>query len=304
MSLSFQDIRNEIYKQLGEYSPVTGDIDVALTYRVDNLINRYYCELAEREKVTSMFHINHFPVPNLLDDQYSCYSHYDTAINVIGYSAFSYWFETNHSCYVDVQENTSNNNYCTLATISVSGVSMFTPVAGFVTANSAGNAIRLQFYGTGYYQVRNVGMYAYTFEGTTASIPDARPYTEYTIPSNYFDMKMIEQRNNDIYENFTDYKQQGKAGGKILISRDNYSSEFVVHYYKQPSFLSNATDTFEIQDKTVMLIPPAVAGMILKGNGLNLGAGEALLNEYDKGKSQIDNSEEQGMEDITNYEQW
>jgi len=297
---TMQDVRNITYKLLGEYSPATASVDVNLTYRVDELINRYYFELAELDKVSAITKISQFPVENMLGETFEYEKCTTTAISYTQASALAYYFEVDGGCFVDVKEGSNTATMTTLSTLDVTGVSVFTRYRGFITAATASNYITMSFYGSSPLTIRNFAYYPYDFGAATASIPDFKPHMEYAISADYMDTKNVTYRCNEDYGTFTDYKIEN---GYLLIPRI-YSAEFYHNYWKQVSGVTTATNTFEIKDKTVLLIPFGVAGDILIGNGFNIQAGNTLLEKYESKKNQIDTSNEQGRHTMFNYQGW
>ncbi len=295
-----QDIVNETLKLLDEFSNSTASIDTNILNRIDGQINRCYYELAERDLVSSYMKISQFPVENMLGETFSYDTHTTTAVTYTQASAYAYYFETDGNCLVDIQEASSNGVYTTLSTLTVTGVSSFTLQRGFVTALVSSDNIRLSFYGNSVYTIRNVAFYPYTFGNSTASIPSFTPYCEYSLPSDYMDINRVTYRYNSDYGPFTDYRIEN---GKLLISR-GYSSEFIFNYYRQVSALTTATNTFEILDKSALIIPYGVAGTILVGNGYNVKAGQQLLAMYEAKKNGIDVSNEYGNREIVNEQGW
>jgi len=295
-----QNIRDEVYKLLGEFSNTTASIDTDITIRIDGLINDAYFSLAERDKVSSVYTVNQFPVANMLGETFDYDTHTTTAINYTQTSAYAYHFEVNYDCDVDILEGSSINTMTTLSTLNITGISTFTQYRNFVTAAVSSDYIRLSFYGDNYYTIKNVAFYPYTFGDSTAAIPDFKPYAEYDVPSDYLSLNRVTYRYKDDYGQFTDYR---KEGDKWLIPR-SYSAEFMFYYWKQVTAVATAVNTFDIQDKTTILIPLYVAGMILIGNGFNVQAGMSLINMYELKKAQIDISHEYGRRNIDNIMGW
>ena len=299
-SVTMQNIRDEVYKILDEYSTTTASVDTNITNRIDNQINIAYYELSEKNKLASSIYISQFPVENMLGETFSYDVHTTTVVNYTQASAYAYYFQTDNECTVDVKEASSNGTYTTLSTISITGISTFTEYKDFVTATVSSDYIRLSFYGDNVYTIRNVAFYPYTFNNLTASIPTFKPYNEYALPSDYDDINRVRYRYNADYDNFTDYRIEASS---VLIPR-GYSAEFIIDYWRFPSAVTTATNTFDILDKFAWLIPYHVAGTILVGNGFNVGAGQTLLNIYEQKKGRIDTSIEYGRQSVINYKGW
>lgn len=299
-NITVQNIRDEVYKLLDEYSIATASIDTNITNRIDNQINLCNYELADMEKVSALLKISQFPVANMLGETFLLDTYTVTAVNYTQASAYAYHFEVDNECSIDVKEASANGTYVTLSTLSITGISAFTRYRGFATAAVSANNIRLSFYGSNVFTIRNVAFYPYTFGNNTASIPDFKPYAEYSVPSDYYDMNRVTYRYKDDYGTFTNYR---KEGDKWLIPR-NYSAEFLFYYWKQVSSVVTATDTFDILDKTALIIPYAVAGAILIGNGFNLAAGQKLIDMYEYKKSRIKTTHEYGRQKLDNIMGW
>ena len=89
-------------------------------------------------------------------------------------------------------------------------------------------------------------------------------YTEYTLPSNMYQMKNIialDENNNKVN---ADYYQIGKK--KIYINnKSNY--QYVLEYYAYPTVIDEETDddfVLELDQDVLMILPYAVASDILK----------------------------------------
>jgi len=300
MSYTFQDIRNECLKLLGEYDAVTANVDTFMSNRIDTFINHYYMDLTSRDKVSSYTKITQFPIENMLGETFDYDTYTTTAVTFSQASAYAYYFEVDGDCAIDVLDGSSTTTMTTLSTITLTGNTCFTAYKAFATAGVSSDYIKLSFYGSTVFNIRNVAFYPYAFGNATASIPAFTPYVEYSIASNYADIKNVTYRYKSDYGTFTDYLIEH---GKLLIPR-GYSAEFFFNYWKQVSALTTATNTFEIKDKTVLIIPYGVAGDILLGDGLNISAGQALKAEYEKKKAQIDPSNEYGRQKVDNILGW
>jgi hypothetical protein len=295
-----QNVRDMVYKLLDEYSTTTASIDSNVTNRIDECINVYYMQLSEKDKTSALTKISQFPVENMLGETFSYDTHTTTAINFSQASSYAYYFEVDNECSVDIKEGSSLSTLTTLSTLTITGISTFTRYRGFMTGAVSGDYYQLSFYGDNVYNIRNVAFYPYTFGNNTASIPDFKPHMEYALSSDYMDTKNVTYRYNEDYGVFTDYRIEN---GYLLIPR-GYSAEFYHNYWKQVSKVTTATNTFDLKDKTCLIIPYGVAGDILIGNGFNVQAGMTLKNTYEQMKAQIDTSNEQGRHTLYNIKQW
>lgn len=299
-SYTMGDIRNNVTKLLNEYQTTTALIDVSILNRIDESINSHYLELATKDKIASSVSIAQFPVENMLGEIFTYDTHDLTAVCYVGASSYAYYYECNGAHSVNILEGSSVSTMTTLSTVTVTAVSTFVAYKNFVTAAVSSDYIKLNFYGTGVYQIRNVAMYPYTFNYSTGEIPAFTPYCSYSLPTDYDDINQVRYRSNSDYGKFTDYKIEG---GKLLISR-GYSAEFFLDYWIIPSALTTATNTFLIKDRTALMIPYGVAGDILIGNGINVSQGQAFIAEYEKKRDSIDTSTEYGKQEITNSRRW
>lgn len=300
MSYTFQNIRDMTYKLINEYSTISGNIDTTLTNRVDESINSKYMELATKDKISSSVSIAQFPVENMLGEIFNYDTHDLTVVSYVAASAACYYYECNGAHSVDILEGSSVSTMTTLSTVTVTAVSTFVAYKNLITAAVTSDYIKLNFYGTGVYQIRNVAMYPYPFNNSTAEIPAFTPYCSYTIPTDYDDVDQVRYRNGAKYDKLTDYRMED---GKLLIPR-GYSAEFFFDHYIIPAALTTATDTFLIKDRTALMIPYGVAGDILIGNGINVGQGQAFIAEYEKKRDSIDTSKEYGKQTISNTRKW
>jgi hypothetical protein len=297
---TFQNIREMTWKLLNEYQTVTANVDTNITNRVDESINLHYAELAQKDKISSSVSISQFPVQNMLGETFSYDTHDVTAVSYVAASAHAYYYEVNGAHSVDILEGSSTTTMTTLSTVTVTALSAFAAYKNFVTAAVSSDYIKLNFYGTGVYQIRNVAMYPYAFSSSTAAIPAFKPYAEYDLPADFDKVNQVRYRNSDDYDKFTNYRIEN---GKLLISRA-YSAEFFLDYWIIPPAVTTATNVFLVKDRTALIIPYGVAGDILMGNGFNVAAGQALKQEYENKKAQIDTSKEYGKQTILNTRGW
>jgi len=305
-NLTVGEIRNATYKLLREYYPVAANIDINLTYIVDTeLINRYYYEVAEIEGVEAVVKYSHFPIKNLLGEMSTNFgykTHTNVSVDYNAASARSYTFEVNKNCTAYVYEQSGDGTLTTLATIECTSVTGFTEYRGLFTPATVSNVAKLSFVGNGEYQIKNVAMYPYYFDGVSANIPPFKQYSEFQKPSDYLDIHYVEMENVSSFNpNFTDYNQDKD---KWRIKRQ-YSAEFSFYYYRQVSAIDSAsTSKFEVTDKTALLIPFALAGTVLNANGYNLQAGSTFINTFEAKKAQIAQSENNGKQEIYNIKGW
>jgi hypothetical protein len=287
-------------KLINEYQTTTSLIDVSILNRIDESINLRYFELAQKDKIASSVAISQFPVENMLGENFTHYTHTATSVSFVAASAYAYYYECDGAHSMDILGGSSTSTMTTLSTVTVTAASEFTAYRNFVTAAVSSDYIKLDFYGTQKYEIRNAAMYPYTFGDSTAAIPAFKPYNEYSLPSDYSDINKVRYRADGDYGTFTDYRIDG---GKLMISR-GYSAEFILDYWIIPSAVASATDTFLIKDRTALIIPYGVAGDVLIGNGINVGQGQAFIAEYEKKLKAIDPSTEHGKQTIANVKGW
>jgi len=300
MAYTMQDIRNFTYKLVDEYAVATASVDANISARVDDLINHAYYELAEKDKVSALVEIPQFPIANMLGETFSYDTHTTTALTYTQASSYAYYFEVDNECSVDIKTGSNTTTMTTLSTLTITGISTFTRYRGFMTGTTSSDYYQLSFYGDNVYTIKNVAFYPYTFGNNTASIPDFKPYMEYSLPSDYMDRKTVSYRYKSDYGTFTDYKIEGSY---LMIPR-GYSAEFFFYYWKQVTGVATATDTFDIKDENALIIPYYVAGMIMIGNGFNVAAGNKLVEMYEYKKGNIDTSQDYGKHDIFNLMGW
>jgi hypothetical protein len=318
-TLTMQQVRDMTYKLLNEYQTVTANVDLNIVNRVDEQINLCYMELATKDKISASFWIAQFPLDNLLyptnanenydvpynNAQFVTDSFNGTPLTYAAVSAASYYFEVDNNCDVDVYEISANGT-ATLETISITGVSVFTQYVGFVTAVSAEDIIQLSFYTNGAtFDVKNVALYGFTFNGVTASIPYYQPWVEYQIPDNYYGINRMRYRFYNDYRTFTDYRIDNDINDlrRVLIPR-NYRGEFIFEYWKLPELVTTAADIFYIRDAYTLIIPWGVAGTIMLGNGFNARVGQLFLDMYEKKKNNIKIDHDFGYMKLDNVKGW
>lgn len=318
-TITMQNVRDMTYKLLNEYQTVTANVDLNIVSRVDELINQHYMELATKDKVSASFWITQFPIPNLLypsnvnanydvpydNGMFVTDSFQSTALTYAAQSAASYYFEVDNNCNVDVYEISAAGT-ATLQTLSITGISIFTQYVGFITAVSGADTIQLAFYTTGAtFDVKNVALYSYTFNGVTASIPYYQPWVEYQIPDDYYGINRMRYRYYNDYRTFSDYRIDNDVNDKrrVLLPR-NYRGEFVFEYWRMPTQVVTAADTFQLRDAYAYIIPWGVAGAIMLGNGFNARVGQLFLDMYEKKKNNIKLDHDFGYMQLDNIRGW
>jgi hypothetical protein len=322
-TLTMQDIRNATYKLLNEYQTITANVDTNIVNRVDEQINLCYMELATKDKISASFWIAQFPIPNLLypssnnnnttwadtpydGSMYITDSYDQSALTYAAASAASYYYEVDGSCTLDIYEISAGGTATLQSFNTGTGVSTFTQYTGFITAVSGADTIQLSFYTTGAtFDVRNVALYKYTFNGVTASIPTYTPYVEYSIPSAYYSINRVRYKYYDDYRNFSDYRIDNDIDNqrKLLIPR-GYRGEFVFDYWRLPSAVTTATNTFDIRDSYAYIIPWGVAGAIMLGNGFNARVGQLYIQIYEGKKNGIKLDHNYGRMGLDNIKGW
>jgi hypothetical protein len=321
-TLTLQNIRDMTYKLLNEYQTVTANIDLNVVNRVDEQINMCYMELATKDKVSASFWISQFPIPNLLyptsnqnntnfdqngydGGMFITDSYLNTPLNYAAGSAGSYYFEVDSNCNVDIYE-VSSVGTATLQTLSITGISIFTPYVGFITAAGSGDSLMLSFYTTGStFNVRNVALYQYTFNGVTASIPSYVPWVVYDVPTDYYAINRMRYRYYNDYRTFSDYRiENGLANNWQVYIQRSYRGEFVFDYWRMPSAVTGDTQTFEIRDAYAYIIPWGAAGAIMLGNGFNAKVGTIMLQSYEQKKASIKLDHDFGYMKLDNVKGW
>jgi hypothetical protein len=318
-TLTLQNVRDMTYKLLNEYQTVTANVDLNITNRVDEQINLCYMELATKDRVSASFWIAQFPIPNLLypsnvnaeyeqpydNGMFVTDSFQSSALTYAAQSAASYYFEVDNACNVDIYEISSTAT-ATLQTLSITGISVFTQYTGFIAAVSGADTIQLAFYTTGStFDVKNVALYSYTFNGVTASIPYYQPWVEYQIPNDYYAINRMRYRYYNDYRTFSDYRIDNDINNlrRVLIPR-NYRGEFVFEYWRMPTAVTTAAATFQLRDAYAYIIPWGVAGAIMMGNGFNARVGQLLLDMYERKKNNIKVDHDFGYMQLDNIKGW
>lgn len=323
-NITMQAVRDASYKLLNEYQTVTGNVDLNVVQRVDEQINLCYWEIATKDKVSASFWIAQFPINNLLypstqdandwggqccgGGMYVTDSYQSTPLTYAAASACSYFFEVDNACNVDIYEYSAAGTgaTATLQTLTISAVSIFTQYVGFITALSAGDTIQLAFYVSGgTFDVKNVALYSFSFSGVTASIPYYQPWVEYQIPTDFYAINRMRYRYYNDYRTFSDYRIDNGVDNvwKLLVPRD-YRGELVFDYWRMPSGVTTAVNTFEIRDAYAYIIPWGVAGAIMMGNGFNARVGGMYMQYYEQKRDAIKLDHNYGYMKLDNIKGW
>lgn len=151
-------------------------------------------------------------------------------------------------------------------------------------------ATRLNFaYATNYQELSQLKKIIKTKELKGISGEISEGYTEYSLPSNLYQIKrvVVLDENNNIKE--ADYYTLGK---KIFISNKS-DYKYILEYYIYPTAITEETTddfTLELDQDVQMILPYAVANDILK---VDPSADyTAFLNEYQRKKEGLDTRKE------------
>lgn len=200
--------------------------------------------------------------------------------NMSGQGAKAYYFEMDKPGTVYIEEETSTNVWTLLDTLSITGVTYFTPYKGFITPSLSTNSVRLRFSGTYPYNIRYRAMWAYTF-ATVEDIPDYRPYVKYPLPANAMEIKkIINETEVRQYKALSDYYVEGKT---TLVVNYFFTGSFRVEFYQYPTEITPETDDdfeFELDYEAQELVPYYMAASVLLDDKETRSFGVIRLNEY------------------------
>lgn len=253
--MNIKECKDAALQHLNQYS-IAGQT-VALTYnnqadyvlRMLNLINDAQMEIAKTvKKIFAQYTITQMNIPNLLPDTAMEQVNYlgsDKTLEA-GAAAKAYYFEVNKPATVYIEEKIGRS-WNVVATINANPTAPgFTAYKGRVITTGV---TRIRFSGTFPYSYRYVGLYAYTF-ADDASVPAARAYIEYEMPTDFF---MMVGRGIPYYKGKEfilghDYEWRGR---KTLLLRRDLEGEFIIDYYRFPTRITAATPETTELDNTL-----------------------------------------------------
>lgn len=259
-------------------------------------------EIAMIKKIPDVHRISQYPTTNQLGQGYDIVQFLDEdIINTQAVGSKSYYFEVDNVATIYIEEEISGV-WTLLETINNTVKKSYTAHKGLITASDVSNAIRVRFSGTSPYNIRNQALYAYTYP-LASDVPDYKPYQEYTLPSNFYELDKIMVTGNN--------RQRVPYVGGQWRNRNTYildyyeKGEFEIHFWRYPTSIPNdAADTFELDVDTEAqeLIPLYCAGHVVKDEDLSISV--TMLNEYEKRLSRLDNSDIYQVSQVSNITGW
>lgn len=161
-------------------------------------------------------------------------------------SVKAYYFEVDGDCTVYIEDY--NGTWNTLATITPTGVTDFTPYKGVVTPSTGATQSRIRFTGVYRYLITNYALFSVPMAPT--KVIDYRPWIKKQMPDDFKSLnQIIEEYPVKQYSNSSDYKWEGR---RDLYINYNYEGNIRIIYKPIPSPITSLTDTIAVDDITAM----------------------------------------------------
>lgn len=289
--ITYGQIKDTTLQLLDEYSSRGAVLSATKTadynLKIQSFTNSTIYDLASTTaKIPAVFHVVHNPIKNKLSDDTSTMKVHlpgqDFSISLK--NAQSTFFETTGPATVVIEESYNGTTFSPLETIDVPASQVsFAEYKRLIFPSSPSNIVRLRFTGNYIYNFRNYILYQYSWP-TEADIPQHRPYSEYPLPADFFDIDSVFIK-KDIRIPYLNYVlTQDK---KIAVRTYEPPMELEVNYWRRPNLLTfTGTDdiddaqVIDLDDDAAIIIPWFVAGDILNS--------EQLLKE---GKQRLEQAE-------------
>jgi hypothetical protein len=179
----------------------------------------------------------------------------DISYSATGSQAYS--FQVCGTATVYIEEETAEDTWTTLDTISHTDSTGYTTYKDIITASDIENDIRIRFSGSYRYQYRYVALFAEAFPDDD-SVPPYLPAVPYDLPTTFFRLDRVDwTHQNGIMENYAAYRFEtyGKSSKRIYLPYST-SGEVNVHYYAYPTFITEpSASDLTTQDDTVLDLP-------------------------------------------------
>lgn len=277
--MNLKECRDAALKLINQYS-IAGST-IALSYnnqadyvlRTTELINDAQMEISKTtRKIYAQHTITQMLVPNLLPDtalEQKTHLDEDDIYETDGV-AKAYYFELNKPATVYIEHKVDGVWTPVVTITAVPTAPGFTVYKGRVNCTGAS---RIRFSGEYPYAYRYYALYEYSFPDE-ASVPAYRPYVEYTMPTDFF---QLVGRGIPLYKGKDfllshDYEWRGR---NVLLLRRDLEGEFIIDYYRYPTKVTSTTaDTVELDNvaETHEAIPYFVASGIVRQDDPSISA--------------------------------
>lgn len=232
-----------------------------------------------------------FPIDNALGNNYKTMSYEGEKITFESKGSLSYYFEIDNKATVDIYVEESK-----VKTIEVkkSNPSEYMTYKGFIENPDKKN-VRIEFYGTNPFHIRNVALYNknYNFgDNSTKYIPDYKPYNIYDLSklvSDFYKIEKIyhEDLNHELIHN-NDYIMEDDY---TLVIDDSLTGNFILKYqpYQEKITLETSNDEeIQLPDEIAVILPLYIASQLYKDDDIAISTmyrnefETALENNYPK----------------------
>lgn len=304
--MNLKQIKDLALKIMDDYSQngvvVSEGENADILNKMTDFANDALSQLAKYDRIPAEFSISNHPPDNLLGkyEPFEVDKFTGTDLIYSATGAKSYYFQVDGPCTVYIEEETAEDTWVVLDTITVpDNTKQYIEYKGLINASSPENKVRLRFTGNYPFTVRYKALYAYSFPSAD-DVPSYEPFVSFDLPNDFWKRnKVIYQTDLQPYENFADYKIKNN---KFIVNRF-YEGNFIIHYWKRPTKLSDDADVPEISEENHYLIAQYVAAMVLISQR-EFSAGGLLLNKFEAGKEEIIGVEDADFHEIDNALGW
>lgn len=237
------------------------------------------------------FTFTQFPIDNGLGDNHKTVTYEGEKIIYEVQGALSYYFEIDNKATVDIY--VGEDLIITIES-KKSLPGEYKSYKGFIENEEKKN-VRLEFYGTNPFNIRNVALYFKNYnygDNNTKYIPDYKPYNIYDLSKLLNDFYKIEKiyhedLNHELIHN-NDYIMEDDY---TLVIDDRLTGNFILKYQPyQPKITLDTTDDEEIvlPDEIAVILPLYIASQLYKDDDIAISTmyrnefETALENNYPK----------------------
>lgn len=260
--LTLGEIKVKVLKKLNDFDPAIANYtdDTDLLARFNDAIDEAVKFAFYGKSETEIWHILHGKSANAIITQDDFYTSVGEDISFTVEKAYSYYFEVDDECSVEISQNGTVRDTVTLA--AQTGDRVFTAKTGLITNVDAALPVTITFKGGKYYNFQNVALYGVQFS-SVGRIPAFSVWVPHTIPSGLYQIKRAFKANGDS----VDYR---KAGDSILIRYDEIGDISIESSYFPDPITAATTDDTPIdipEDLQAIVINKACAILVQKNQG-------------------------------------
>lgn len=215
--------------------------------------------------------------------------------------ALSYSFEVDNVATIYIEEENPVGTWTILSTINnTTPKGTFTKYTGFTNVVSPLHNVRLRFSGSYPYNIRNRALFAYLFP-TISDIPDYERFIKYTMPTDYFKLQSIV--NKDIDFPYIQSEPWYWEGRNVLSVDYRVKGSLDIFYFAYPADIpDNVADSyaFEIDEEAAQAMPFYVASQLLIDDPINKSVSAKLFDIYQGKLMNMQNIITQGSKSVKN----